>query len=600
MKPNNYDFSGWATRFDIKCTDGRTIRKGAFAGCDGKTVPLVWSHQHDSPEYVLGHTQLECRPEGVYAYGSFNNNELAQQAKEQVRNGDITSLSIFANRLQEDNLLNVAHGEIKEVSLVLAGANPGAYIDYAVAHSDEEGLCGTIYNPIEDLDVIEHSDSEKNNKEEETMTDERLQNEEDQDVESIIDSMTEAQKTVMLGLIGQAIEDTKAEYENNQNDQEDYDMKHNAFQNDTQEEVLSHAEIQAIFDDAKKSSIGNLKDAVLAHAITSDGHPIGGGTGSTDITNWLFPDYKNLEKEPPFISRDMGWVSVLMNGVKHTPFARIKTMFGDIREDDARAKGYLTKGTQKIEEVITLLKRTTEPITVYKLQKFDRDDIVDITDFDVVMWIKKEMRKLLDEEIARAILIGDGRSSVASDKIDETKIRPVWTDAALFTVRGQYTEDSTDTDTVKVKKFIHACIRARKDYKGSGNPILFTTEDVLTDCLLMEDTNGRVIYETPEKLATALRVSKIVTVEVMENKTRTGAAGGAEAGYTFGLKGIIMNPVDYNVGADKGGAVSMFDDFNIDYNKYEYLIETRCSGALVKPYSAIAIETKYPTPQAVG
>lgn len=602
MKPANYDFSGWATRFDIRCSDGRTIQKDAFNECDGITVPLVWSHRHDSPEYVLGHALLECRPEGVYTYGVFNQNELSQNAKAQVSNGDITSLSIFANHLKQDDKMNVSHGSIKEVSLVLAGANPGAYIDYSVAHDDEGDLSGIIYNPIEQLDIVAHADTNTNNVEEDnnSMNDETLQHEEeteeDVDIQAVVDSMTEDQKTVMLGLIGQAIEDTKAAYENNSKG--DDDMKHNAFQNETNEETLSHAEISAIFADAQKSSIGNLKDACLAHGITDTGKPT--SQGGTDITNWLFPDFKKLDNEPPFITRETTWVGTLMNGVKHTPFSRIKSLFADLREEDARAKGYLTKGTQKVEEIIKLLKRTTEPTTVYKLQKFDRDDILDITDFDVVMWIKKEMRFMLDEEIARAILIGDGRSALAGDKIDETKIRPIWTDADLFTIKAQYVEEDTDTDTVKVKKFIHACVRARKDYKGSGNPVLFTTEDVLTDCLLMEDTNGRVIYETPEKLATALRVSKIVTVEVMENKTRVGAVGGSEAGYTFGLKGIIVNPTDYNVGADKGGAVAMFDDFNIDYNKQSYLIETRCSGALVKPYSAIAVETKYPTPEAVG
>lgn len=618
--PNEFDFSGWATRNDIRCADGRTIKKNAFKDCDGKTVPLVWSHRHDSNEYVIGHALLENRDEGVYTYGTFNGTELGKKAREQVRNGDITSLSIFANHLTQDEGKNVLHGMIREVSLVLAGANPGAYIDYCMAHEDgsNEGLSATIFNPIENLELAhacgeDDSDSKKKLEHAKEGTEMPTEDKKDITVEDVINSMNEDQQVVVQALAekinelqtkldeqtakhsddANQNEDPGTDPENNTaahaDNEEDNTMAHNIFEGTTtenKEDVLTHEEEMAIFADARKSNIGNLRDACLAHSITNIGY--------------LYPDYKNVDREPKFITRKMEWVDVIMKGVHHTPFSRIRSVFANLTADEARAKGYLTKGTQKIEEVISLLRRTTDPTTIYKLQKFDRDDVLDITDFDVVAWIKTEMRFMLDEEIARAILIGDGRSAVANDKIDESKVRPIWTDDDLFVVHSKIVWDANDTDTVKTKKFIHACVRARKNYKGSGNPILFTTEDQLTDCLLMEDTNGRVIYDTIEKLATALRVSKIVTVPVMENKTRLGAVGGAEAGLSFDLFGIIVNPSDYNVGADKGGSVNMFDDFNIDYNKYEYLIETRCSGALTMPYSAIVVERQYETPSAIG
>lgn len=579
MKPKHFDFSGWATRNDIKCADGRTIRRDAFKDCDGLSVPLVWSHQHDSPEFVLGHAMLENRPEGVYCYGTFNDTELAQKAKNQVCNKDITSLSIYANHLQQDEARNVLHGAIREVSLVLAGANPGAYIDYSMAHSDEESdsVAATIFNPIEDLLVHSDEDEEQNqnqnNLKENEMENTELNHADDKTVQEVLDTFNEEQKTVLMYLVGQALEDNK----NNNNSEEDNNMAHNVFENDNNtEEVLSHSDMSTIFSNAKRG--GSLKQAVaeflsddeLAHGVTNIGY--------------LYPDHKNVTDKPLFIARDMGWVDVVMNGVHHTPFSRIKSVFANVTADEARAKGYLTKGSQKIEETIAMLKRTTDPTTVYKLQKFDRDDILDITDFDVVAWIKTEMRMMLNEEIARAILISDGRSAVAADKIAEDKIRPIWTDDDLYTIKSTYSYEVGDTDAAKVKKFIKACLVARKSYKGSGNPVLFTTEDVLTECLLLEDLNGRVIYDTQEKLATALRVSKIVTVPVMESKTRTVGDD------THTLMGIIVNMADYNVGADKGAAVTMFDDFDIDYNKYEYLIETRISGALTKPYSAIAVE----------
>lgn len=562
---SKYDFCGYATRNDIKCSDGRTIRKDAFKDNDGQTVPLVWQHSHSDPANVLGHALLENREDGVYAYGKFNDTDAGRNAKALVEHGDITALSIYANKLKQSGA-NVLHGAIREVSLVLAGANPGAYIEsLAVIHGEDADYEEAIIYSGENLDLA-HAEEEKpkepEKKEEKPVASEKT-------VQDVFDELTEEQKTVVYALIGQAIEDAKGG-----DDEEDDDVKHNVFDGSAEyagAPKLSHAEMEEIFDDAKR--MGSLRDAVLEHTATY---------GVEDI-DWLFPDVKNLNTPPDWIKRETGWVQQLMGAVHHTPFSRVKSMFADITADDARAKGYI-KGNQKTEEVFTLLKRQTLPQTIYKKQKLDRDDVIDITDFDVVAWIKAEMRMMLDEEIARAVLIGDGRSSASDDKISEDHIRPIWTDASLYTINKTIPVAANATDDAKAKAFIRGCVKARKDYKGTGNPILFTTEDMLTDMLLLEDTTGRVIYDSVEKLATALRVSKIITVEVMENKTRTVES------VLHTLGGIIVNPVDYNIGADKGGAVSMFDDFDIDVNQMKYLIETRCSGALIKPYSAIAVE----------
>ena len=553
-----YDFSGWATRNDIKCSDGRTIRKNAFKDNDGQTVPLVWNHSHNDPANVLGHALLENRDQGVYAYCTFNNSELGQTAKELVEHGDVTSLSIYANKLKQ-NGGDVIHGAIREVSLVLAGANPGAYIDSVMTHgeeSDEEAVIFTGENIS-----LSHAESEpqpeEKTEEEKTMAKEKT-------VQDVFNELTEEQKQVVYALIGQALEDAQ-----DGEDEGDYEMKQNVFDNDEMNSgnVLSHSDMMDIISDAKR--YGSMKDSFLAH------------TQNYGIENvdFLFPDPETLDAPPTFIQRDMTWVQKVMSGVHHTPFSRIKSLFADITADEARAKGYI-KGNLKKEEVFTLLKRTTTPTTIYKKQKMDRDDVVDITDFDVIAWLKKEMRLMLDEEIARAILVGDGRLSSSDDKINETNVRPILTDEDLYTVKANITVAANATGSEKAKAFIDEVIRSRKDYKGSGNPTLFTTEDMVTECLLLEDSMGHKLYKSEAELATTLRVKEIVTVEVME---------GVKDKNSHDVAGIIVNLADYNVGADKGGAVNMFDDFDIDYNQQKYLIETRCSGALIKPYSAIAL-----------
>ena len=563
---DKFDFSGWATRNDLKCSDGRIIRKDAFKHNDGQTVPLVWNHSHDNVNDVLGHALLENRDEGVYAYCTFNETESGQTAKTLVQHGDVASLSIYANKLKQ-NGPNVMHGTIREVSLVLASANPGAYIDSIIRHGegDEFEEEAIIYTG-EGISIY-HADSEPAEPKEERKMAEEIKKTEggEKTVKDVFDSLTEEQKTVVYAMIGQALEDA-----GNTESEEDNDVKHNVFDQDemNQGDVLSHSEMEAIFTDAKR--YGSLRDSVLAHGI--------------EEIDTLFPEPKSLNNPPEWIKREMGWVNKVMGAVHHTPFSRIKSMFADITEDDARAKGYI-KGNFKKEQVFGLLKRTTTPTTIYKKQKLDRDDIIDITDFDVVAWLKSEMRMMLDEEIARAILVGDGRTNSSDDKINELNIRPVWTDEDLYTIKKKISVSANATEDQKAKAFIRACVKSRKDYKGSGNPTLYTTEDVLTDLLLLEDSTGRVIYETEDKLRSALRVSAIVTVPVMEGLKRTDAEGNE-----LNLMGIIVNLNDYNVGADKGGAVNMFDDFDIDYNAQKYLIETRCSGALIKPFSAIALE----------
>lgn len=559
-----YDFSGWATRNDLLCSDGRTIRKDAFKHNDGQIVPLVWNHQHNEPDNVLGHALLENRDEGVYAYCSFNDSKSGKEAKEIVTHGDVRSLSIFANQLKQSGM-DVLHGAIREVSLVLAGANPGAYIDSVMAHgSDCE--TGIIVNYDENALMLYHSEDKK----EERKDKDEKKSEDDETVADVFNTLTDKQKTVVYAMIGQALEENEASEKDEKTDNSEggkETMKHNVFDNEDNQNTLSHADTDAIFADVKR--YGSLKDSAIAHGITN--------------IDYLFPDAQTVTNTPQFIQRDMGWVQKVMNSIHHTPFSRIKSILADITAEDARAKGYI-KGNLKVDEVFTLLKRTTTPTTVYKKQKLDRDDLVDITDFDTVAWLKSEMRLMLDEEIARAILVGDGRIGSSNDKINEQNIRPIWKDEALYTIKAPVTVPANATADQKAKAFIRTVIKSRKDYKGSGDPTLYTTEDVLTDCLLLEDSTGRVIYDTVTKLATALRVKEIITVPVMENLSRIDGAT------TYELKGIIVNLDDYNVGADKGGAVNMFDDFDIDYNQQKYLIETRCSGALTKPYSAIALE----------
>lgn len=572
-----YDFSGWATKNNIKCSDGRTILKDAFKQHDGQTVPLVWNHQHNESANVLGHAVLENRDEGVYAYCTFNDTEAGKNAKLLVEHGDVTALSIYANQLKQKGS-NVMHGTIREVSLVLAGANPGAFIDSVIRHGEFCEDEAVIYTG-EEL-TLQHADdpSDKADKKDKKGDDEVDNNE--KTIQDVFDTLNEEQKNVVYALIGQALEDKSmaqsAIEENENNIEEDggeQEMKHNVFEGretENNNDVLSHDAMETILKDAKR--YGSLKESFLAHAESY---------GIKDI-EWLFPDAKNVNMPPDFIKRDDSYVQKVMRGVHHVPFSRIKSMHANITADEARAKGYI-KGKRKKEEVFTLLKRTTSPTTIYKKQKLDRDDVVDITDFDVVAWLKMEMRMMLDEEIARAILVGDGRLSDSDDKINETCIRPISTDDDLYCVKAPVSVAAAATEDDIAKAFIKTVIKSRKEYKGSGSPTLFTTEDVITNCLLLEDKNGRVIYDTVDKLATALRVKEIVAVEVMEGaKTKVETVEKP-------LMAIMVNLVDYYVGADKGGAVNMFDDFDIDYNQQKYLMETRCSGALVKPYSAVAV-----------
>lgn len=588
FQPEACDFSGWATRNDLKCSDGRVIRRDAFKHDDGIKVPLVWNHQHNDPHNVLGHAWLENRPEGVYTYGFFNDSESGEIGKILVKHGDICALSIYANQLQQRGC-DVLHGEIREVSLVHAGANPGAFIDSMLKHgenSDDEAIIYTgmpLYLSHSDADKQEDKADDGEKKETSEKKDDpekKTDSDEEKTVADVINSMTEEQKNVMYAMIGQAMEDQgESDPESEDNNDDDSKggtntMKHNVFDKDDRqkENVLVHSdgsevsseEISTIFGDIKR--YGSLKDSVLVHGI--------------DNVDYLFPDAQTLANTPEFIQRDTGWVKKVMSGVHHTPFSRIKSIFADITEDDARAKGYF-KGKLKKEEVFGLLKRTTTPTTVYKKQKMDRDDVVDITDFDVVAWLKSEMRMMLDEELARAYLIGDGRLASSDDKINEQNIRPILKDEELYTIQATVSVQSSATEDDKAREFIRTAIKARKNYKGSGQPTLYTTEDILTDCLLLTDTTGRDLYTDVAQLAKKLRVKEIVTVPVMEGVN--GKTGGA-------LMGIIVNLADYNVGADRGGAVNMFDDFDIDYNQQKYLIETRCSGALIKPYSAIALE----------
>lgn len=572
-----YDFSGWATKNNIRCSDGRTILRDAFKHNDGQTVPLVWNHQHNESANVLGHAVLENREEGVYAYCTFNDTEAGKNAKLLVEHGDVTALSIYANQLKQ-NGSNVMHGTIREVSLVLAGANPGAFIDSIIRHGEFCEDEAVIYTG-ENLS-LEHADQKPSDKEDKAGEDDKgdgkVEGNKQKTIKDVVDSMSEEQKNVLYALVGQALEGKEmaqsAIENNNIEDGGEQEMKHNVFEGreTDKKDVLSHDAMETIFKDAKR--YGSLKESFLAHAENY---------GIKDI-EWLFPDAKNVNMPPDFIKRDDSYVQKVMRGVHHVPFSRIKSMHADITADQARAKGYI-KGKLKKEEVFTLLKRTTSPTTIYKKQKLDRDDVIDITDFDVVAWLKMEMRMMLDEEIARAILVGDGRLSSDDDKINEMCIRPIATDADLYCVKAKVSVAAAATEDEIAKAFIRTVIKSRKEYKGSGSPTLFTTEDILTNCLLLEDKNGRIIYDTVEKLATALRVKEIVTVEVME-----GAKTKVEE-QEKPLMALMVNLVDYYVGADKGGAVNMFDDFDIDYNQQKYLMETRCSGALVKPFSAIAV-----------
>ena len=685
---DNIDFGGYATRNNILCTDGLIIGNNAFAHNDGMIVPIFWQHQQNNISNLLGHGKLENRPDGVYVYGTFNDTKQGRDAKKAVMHGDVNALSIYANKLKKNNNV-VTYGDIKEVSLVMSGANKGAYIDYrAFSHGDDGDFSeGIIYND-ETFDYIAHSEGGVKNMTDaqidaiiDSMTDEQREllftiageqgdgeiehsdsNEDFSEIDTIIDSMTDEQRELLFSvirdadadgdsvehadssdetvgdvldtlnekqkkavayIIGQLVEGNEDEYDEDDEDDEDvehsenmeeYDMKTNVFEKQTgSRDVLAHAEEVkgAILADLKKC--GSLSEAIRAHEeeiaeavsylehgeVLQHDDVAGVNYGITNI-DYLFPDARTISTTPDFIKREDAWVAKVMQGTSHTPFSRIKSMHADITADAARAKGY-TKGHKKTEEVFALLKRSTTPTTIYKKQRLDRDDVIDITDFDVVLWLRAEMRIMLDEEIARAILVGDGRVAGTDDKISETNIRPIYTDDVLYTIRQQFLTSSSTTSEEKAKIFIENVIRSRKNYKGSGNPVLFTSEDMLTDMLLIKDGVGRDIYDTMEKLKNKLRVSDIITVPQFGSLTTditTGTAPNAVTN-TWTLDGIIVNLKDYAVGADKGGAVGMMDDFDIDYNQMKYLIETRCSGALIRPKSAIVVEHREVVEQQV-
>lgn len=576
----DYDFSGYATKANTKCYDGLTIAPNAFKGDNGKKVPVVWNHNHSGPEYVLGHALLQNRKDGVYAYVKLNDTPSGQTALEAVRCGDIDAMSIFANGLQKAGQ-TVMHGVIRELSLVLAGCNPGALIDEIVAHgADNDGEGGEAFIYTDGGISLKHG----------LDPDDNPLNEEDDDMakaggktlEEVVDTMNDEQKQALYALVGMAqdgadddeLDEVDEDYdEDDYDDDEDYedeedDMKHNVFDNDPEQGVLRHSmdEINAAIADGK--SCGSMKDAFIAHGI--------------EDVEWLFPEDHLLDTPPRIIDRDQSWVSKVMSGVHHIPFSRVKSMAADLTEEDARAKGYI-KGNFKKEQVFSLLKRSTTPTTVYKKQKMDRDDVADITGFDVIAWLKQEMRVKLNEELARAYLIGDGRLSSSDDKINEGNIRPIYNDDDLFTIKVQVETAAADDTSTKLDKMMTAVLKARKNYKGTGNPTFYTTEDTLTDLLLLKDKIGHRLYKNEAEVAQALRVSDIVTVPQMEGMK--GKLGGE-------FVGIIVNLADYTVGADKGGAVNMFDDFDIDYNQQKYLIETRCSGAMTTPFGAMAIEYK--------
>lgn len=592
MSNEAYDFSGWATRNNLRCSDGRIIRKDAFKDCDGVKVPLVWNHDHHDIESVLGHALLENRENGVYAYCAFNDSDEAKAAKIRVDNGDIESLSIYANQL-EQNGPDVVHGAIREVSLVLAGANPGAFIDSVMSHSDKSDEEAIIYTG-EEISLA-HSDNNTPNEDSSNKEEEKPVANSKKTVDEVFNTLSDEQKEAVAAIIdeivnGESDEEDDSDYEDDEEGGSE-EMKHNVFEGDAMTgNYISHSDMQDIFADARKN--GSLRDAVersmedgaLAHAgIPTDGMTVGSGSQTYGVktADMLFPDARAINVVPDFIKRDMTWVEKVMNSTHHTPFSRVKSVYANITEDEARAKGYI-KGKMKKEEVFSLLKRTTDPQTIYKKQKLDRDDIMDITDFDVAAWIKGEMRMMLEEEIARAILIGDGRLSSDDDKISEDHVRSILNDKPLFSVPVEVEQVTGDAGK-STKNFMDSCIRARKEYKGSGNPTLFTTEDQLTEMLLLEDTIGHKLYKSVEEVATALRAKEIVTVEPMEGAKN--AAGNA-------VLGIMVNLTDYNIGADKGGETNLFDDFDIDFNQYKYLLETRCSGALTKPFSALVFTAK--------
>ena len=610
-KDMKYDFSGYATKVGLKCSDGRTILPDAFQENDGQVVPLVWQHLHNEPSNILGHALLENRADGVYAYCSFNESSAAKDAKEAIKHGDIKALSIYANSLIEKGK-NVVHGLIREVSLVIAGANAGAYIDnLAFQHGDgsvTEDETEAIISANLDLELF-HTEEVKEKVKEEIKHEEK-----EETVADVFETLNEKQKTVVYAMIAEALqsageteeEEEETEEEIKQSDDKgDSNMKKNVFDNSTKEgdntmkhAALTQTELREILDDARRSQ-SSLKNAFLAHGFDSLAEAYMSYQGSdedkaiqhsiTDI-GYLFPDYKATSATPQVVARKTEWVKKVFDAAKHIPFARIKTLVADLTPESARALGYI-KGEEKVEEVFALLKRTTDPQTVYKKQKIDRDDLIDITDFDVVMWLRNEMRMMLEEELARAILVSDGRSGASDDKISESKIRPIALDDSLYTVPVNVAPTGTNTEPTTAE-LIDAIIRARADYRGNGIPTFFTTSDILSDMLLLKDSLGRRIHNTVADLAAALRVADIVEVPVMTGIVNPNTD---ELDYSE-LAGVLVNMNDYSIGADKGGGIQMMDDFDIDFNQYKYLIETRVSGALTVPHSALAIWIEKPEP----
>lgn len=562
---DKYDFSGWATRNDLLCADGRTIRKDAFKDNDGQIVPLVFGHQHNDVNAVLGHALLENRDEGTYAYCSFNDTESGQAAKKLVQHGDVASLSIYANNLKQVGG-DVIHGVIRELSLVLAGANPGAYIETVMAHSEdgaEDNIESLEAGWNENIVLYHSDDASKSTKEDTDVENKKPEQETDETIGSIFNTFSDNQKKAVYAIVAAAMGDNGDDNKDHE-EGDDESMKHNLFDQDdqNQQNVLTHDAMQTIIGDGKR--YGSLKESFLAHAAEY----------GIDQIDMLFPEYQSVNgNQPEFIKRTPdGWVDTVMNGVHHTPFSRIKMTFADIRGDEARARGYM-KGNLKKEEVFGLLKRVVEPTTIYKKQKLDRDDTVDITDFDVVAWLKSEMRMMLDEEIARAIVFGDGRSALSEDKISDKNIIPIYNDADLYTIKKTVTKGANEA---LAHAIITEAVKAQDEYEGSGNTTFFTSASTITDMLLLEDTQGHRMYKDMNELALAMNVNKIVRCPasiIPEN-----------------VIGVIVDLSDYNVGADKGGSINMFEDFDIDYNQMKYLIETRCSGALVKPFSAITLK----------
>lgn len=592
-----FDFSGYATKNNLRCADGVTIRNGAFKECDGEIVPLVWQHLHDDPSNVLGKAFLEYRDDGVYAYGQFNDTEKARNAKELVSHGDINSMSIYATKIVR-NGNDITHGSIKEVSLVLAPANPGAKIEsLSIAHGD-----GT-FDELDDEFIIRHSgeideyaafdldiDLYDQNGTLLTHADGKDNSKDNETVEDVFNTLSEKQKNAVYYIIAQVIKEGSSTTLK-QSDEGGEEMTYNAFENNgaSTKQTLSHSDIEQVakmtFDECKRGT--NFKTA-LQHAAASYG---------IQNIEMLFPDAKDFNARPEFVKRRTEWVNTVLSGTKHTPFSRIRSRFADITADEARARGYI-KGNKKVEEVFPVMQRSTTPQTVYKLQKLDRDDIIDITDFDVVAWLRAEMRVMLDEELARAVLIGDGREVSSPDKIKEEHIRPIWTDDDFYAYKLQLAKSSGDTNA-DLNNLADAFIRSRLYYEGAGRPVAFLSPETVTELMLQRDGDGYRLYKTETELADALRVSKLIEVPLFYGKVREGKSSiPEENGKFFALNAIIVNLNDYTMGADKGGAVTTMDDFDIDYNQYKYLIETRCSGALTGYHSAVIIETETDGPAA--